>query len=680
MKAPIARKEAKITKLHGYELQDDYFWMRDRAKKKAPEILQHLTDENEYTDEQMLSSKKLEEEIYNEIIGRIEQTDMSVPYKKGNYWYATKTIEGKQYPIYVRSKTFDGKDLETILDQNELAGEFEFFSLSGLSVSDNGKLAAYLIDTVGYRQYTLQIKNLETGEFLPNEMARVTSFTWAGDGNTIYLTTEEEISKRSNKFFRHDVAANTFTEIYEEEDVLCNIFCGRSRDGRMIFLDSAAKTMDEWHYLDTHADSPKLTLIEPKKLGHEYSVDYYDGDFYIITNWQARNFRAVVTPISATTKENWKDFVPAREDVTLEGLDFYKGFAVISERIDGLEKIRIYDFKRGTSRDIQTEESVYMLSLIGLPEFESTSIRYSYSSMITPNSTYEYNLVTGETKLLKQQKVLGGYDKNDYETVRLWAKGRDGTKIPISLMMKKGVPIDGSAPLHLYAYGSYGHSIPPYFSVSRLSLVDRGVIYAIAHIRGGGDLGEKWRQDGRMFKKLNTFYDFIDCAKWLQKEKYTSPEKTTIEGGSAGGLLMGGVANMSPETFRAAVVVVPFVDVINTMLDESLPLTTEEWIEWGNPNKKEAFEYMLKYSPYENVCAQNYPNMLIEIALWDSQVPYWEGAKFAAKVRDLSTNEPEILLKTNMGGGHGGSSGRYERFREVAFEYAYVLRQVGIST
>ncbi|MEZ5346650.1 MAG: S9 family peptidase [Pyrinomonadaceae bacterium] len=681
MKPPVAKKEPKITKIHGYEMKDDYAWMRDRSDKtKSPEIMEYLEAENAYTESVMAPFKTLSERLYEEMIGRIKQTDLSVPYKYRGYWYSTKTIEGKQYPVYLRSKTFDSVDPEVLLDQNKMAEGHKFFSIRSLRISDDGNLLAYLVDTVGYRQYTLQIKDLRTGKILPNKIERVTSLNWASDNNSLFITTEDAVSKRSDTFLRHDVKANTNSELYKEKDVLFNIYSGRSRDNKMIFLNSSAATMDEYYFVpaDDPMSAPKI--IVPREENHEYAVDYYDGAFYITTNKNAENFRVVKAPVADPGEQNWEEFIPYKSSVKIEGIDFFRNYAAVSELENGLEYLRIMDLRTGSSKRLKTDESVYTMGMAnGNAEFDTDSIRYYYASMITPPSTIEYDLKSGKTKLLKQEEVLGGYDKSKYETKRVWATARDGVKVPISMMMKKGTKLDGSAPMLLYAYGSYGISMTPSFSTARLSLVDRGMIYAIAHIRGGSELGEKWRQEGRMYKKLNTFYDFIDSAKWLQENKYTSADRTVIQGGSAGGLLMGGVVNMAPETFKAAIAQVPFVDVMNTMLDETLPLTTEEWIEWGNPNEKEAFDYMIKYSPYDNIRAQTYPNMLIEVSLWDSQVPYWEGAKFAARVRDMKTNESVILLKTNMGGGHGGSSGRYDRYKEIAFDYAYALSQVGIN-
>jgi len=680
LKPPVAKKEPKVLKIHGYELIDNYAWLRDRNEKKNPEIIEYLEAENAYTEAYMKPYEGLVETIYKEILGRIKQTDISVPYKLGKYWYFTKTEEGKQYPIYMRSLDQKGKkNPEVLLDQNEMAKGYKYFAIGEFEVSDDGNLLAFSTDTTGYRQYTLQIKNLKTGEILPNKIERVTSVVWSNDGKYLFYSQEDPVSKRSDKVFRHELATNKNELIYEEKDVLFNVAVGRSRDKKMLFIASYAKTMREYRYLP--ADNPlgEWKIITPRREGHEYSADFYNGEFYILTNKQAENFKVVRAPANDPREENWTDFIPHNPAIKIERVEFFRDYAVVYERENGLEYLKVLDLKtKRAPRRIPTPEEVYTMQPAYNPEFDTEVIRYNYSSMITPLSTYEYNFRTGRTKLLKQQEIPSGYDKSQYETKRVWATARDGTKVPISMVWKKGVKFDGSAPMLLYAYGSYGISMTPNFSVARLSLLDRGMIYAIAHIRGGSELGERWRQEGRMFKKLNTFYDFIDCAKWLIENKYTSSDRLVIQGGSAGGMLMGGVVNMAPELFKAAIIQVPFVDVINTMLDETLPLTTEEWIEWGNPHEKEAFEYMIKYSPYDNIKQQNYPNMLVEIALYDSQVPYWEGAKFVAKVREMKTNDSIVLLKTNMGAGHGGSSGRYDRLKEIAFDYAYALVQVGI--
>lgn len=681
MKPPVAKKEPKVLKIHGYEIVDNYAWLRDRSEKKNPEIIKYLEAENAYTGYFMGKHQGFVDTLYKEMLARIKQTDLSVPYQRGAYWYFNKTEEGKQYPTYLRSRTKDGKNPEVLIDQNALAEGFKFFAISDFVPSDDGNLLAFSTDTTGYRQYLLQIKDLRAGKMLPDKIERVTSVVWSPDGRYLFYSQEDEESKRSDKIFRHVVGTTgPDTLIFDEKDVLFNVGIGRSRDGKMLFIGSVAKTMREFLYLPSNNPTGKFTVISPRREGHEYSADFDNGEFYFITNKNAENFKVMRAPAFDPREKNWTDFIPHNPAIKIEDVSFFKDYAIVSELENGLEYLRAIDMKsRRASVRIETPESVYTMSISFNPEYKTPVIRYNYASMITPNSTYEFDLKTRKSVLIKQQEIPSGYDKTQYETTRIWATARDGVKVPISLMMKKGTKIDGKAPMLLYAYGSYGFSTPPSFSTSRLSLVDRGMIYAIAHIRGGSELGEKWRQEGRMFKKMNTFNDFVDSAKWLIKEKYTSSDRLVIQGGSAGGLLMGAVVNQSPQTFKAAIVQVPFVDVMNTMLDETLPLTTEEWIEWGNPHEKKAWDYMYQYSPYDQVKAQDYPNMLIEVSLNDSQVPYWEGAKFAAKLRDMKTDDNVILLKTNMGAGHGGSSGRYDRLKEVAFDYAYALTEVGIT-
>jgi oligopeptidase B len=682
MKPPVAKKEPKVLKIHGYEIVDNYAWLRDREEKKNPEIIKYLEAENAYTESFMGQHKGFVDNLYKEMLGRIKQTDLSVPYRLGDYWYFSRTEEGKQYPTYLRSRTRDGKDAEVLLDQNEMAKGFKYFAIGSFDVSDDGNLLAFSTDPTGYRQYTLQIKDLRTGKILPDKIERATSTEWSNDGKYLFVGQEDPVSKRTDKIWRHQVGtADKNDLVYEDKDLLFNVGIGRSRDKKMLFIGSYAKTMREYRYLPADNALGEWKVLSPRREGHEYSADFYNNDFYITTNKDAENFKVVRAPLSDPSEKNWADFIAHNPAIKIEGVEFFKDHAVVSELENGLEYLKVMNLKgkSGKSTRIATPENVYTMNIGNNPEFDTNAIQYGYASMITPNSTYEYNFKTGKSELLKQMEVLGGYDKTKYETQRLWATARDGVKVPVSVVMKKGTKLDGKAPMLLYAYGSYGASMTPNFSSARLSLVDRGMIYAIAHIRGGSELGEKWRQEGRMFKKLNTFYDFIDTAKWLTANKYTSSDRLVIQGGSAGGLLMGGVVNMSPETFHAAIVQVPFVDVMNTMLDATLPLTTEEWIEWGNPNEKAAWDYMVQYSPYENVKRQKYPNMLIEISLNDSQVPYWEGAKFAAKVREMKTDDNVVLLKTNMGAGHGGSSGRYDRLKEVAFGYAYALTQVGIT-
>lgn len=681
MKPPIAKKEPKILKIHGYEITDNYAWMRDRNKDKDPAIIDYLTAENKYTESFMGKHQPLVDTLYKEMLGRIKQTDLSVPTKIGDYWYFNKTEEGKQYATFLRSKTRDGADPETLLDVNEMAKGFKYFAIGAFEVSDDGNMLAYSTDTTGYRQYTLQFKDLRTGAALPDKIERVTSTEWSADGKYLLYGQEDSVSKRSDKIYRHTVGSTDGdTLIFEEKDVLFNSGIGRSRDKKMMFIQSGAATMTEIRYLAADTPLGEWKVISPRRQDHEYSATFDMGEFYIVTNKDAENSKVVRAPAADPSEANWKDFIPHDPAIKIENISFFKDYAVVSELENGLEYIKVMDRKsKRANMRIATPESVYTMGLSGNPEYDTPYVRYSYSSMITPNSTYEFDLKSRQSSLVKQTEIPSGHNKDNYETTRVWATARDGVKVPVSIVMKKGTKLDGKAPMLLYAYGSYGASMTPNFSVPRLSLVDRGMIYAIAHIRGGSELGEKWRQDGRMFKKMNTFHDFIDSAKWLISNKYTSSDRLVIQGGSAGGLLMGVVVNQSPETFKAAIAQVPFVDVMNTMLDDSLPLTTGEWIEWGNPNEKKAWDYMVTYSPYDNVKAQNYPNMLIEVSLNDSQVPYWEGAKWAAKLREMKTDQNIILLKTNMGAGHGGASGRYDRLKEVAFDYAYALVQVGIT-
>ena len=674
---PVAEKKLKTTEINGYKLEDNYFWLREKTN---PAVKQYLDAENTYTETVMKPTAEFQKNLYGEMLGRIKQTDTNVPYRYGDYDYYTRTEDGKQYTIYARRKTGAANAKEEItIDANEMAAGLKFFAIGAYSISDDGNLLAFSTDKTGYRQYTLQIKDLRTGEILPDKIERVTSAVWANDNKTLFLVTEDDVTKRSDKFWKHTVGANKTDLVYTEPDDLYDIGVNRSRDRKMIFLTSFAKTMREVRYAPADNSNAAFKIVLPREKDHEYSVDYDNDQFYITTNKNAKNFRVVTAPVSDPAEKNWKEYIAHNPKIKIEDVNFFKDYAVVSELENGLEYLRVIDKKTGNSKRISTPEEVYSMSVGANPEYNQTKIRYNYTSMVTSPSTFDYDARTDKSVLLKQQEVLGGYDAKNYETKRVWATARDGVKVPVAIVYKKGVKLDGSAPMLLYSYGSYGVSIPPTFSSARLSLLDRGMIYALASIRGGGELGEEWRDAGRMFKKQNTFNDFVDTAEFLVKNKYTSSDRLVIQGGSAGGLLMGAVTNMRPDLFKAVIAQVPFVDVINTMLDETLPLTTSEFIEWGNPKEKPAFDYMIKYSPYDNVKAQKYPAMLIEVSLNDSQVPYWEGAKFAAKIRELKTDNNILLLKTNMGAGHGGSSGRYDKLHEVAFDYAFALNQVGIT-
>jgi oligopeptidase B len=683
--APVAKKVPRETKIHGYTLKDDYFWMREKAD---PEVIRHLEAENAFTEAVMAHTKALQETLYKEMLGRIKQTDLSVPSRRGAYWYYSRTEEGKQYPYMCRRKgTMEGPE-EILLDLNALAEGHKYLGLGGYVVSDDANWLAYSVDTTGYRQHTLFVKDLRTGALSSEKIERTGSIVWANDNRTIFYTTEDPVSKRSDRFWRHIVGTGRSDLVYEETDELFDIGAGRSLDREVIFLASYAKTSREYRYLPAGRPEGTFQVIAPRQEGHEYDVDHYNGEFYITTNKGAKNFKVVRAPMSDPAEKNWNVFIAHNPAVKIESLSFFKDHLVVSERERGLNYLRVIDMSRrtdsggtsvGRSHRIETDEPDYFMALGANPEFDTLTVRYSYQSMVTPSTVYEYDLNTRARTLLKRQEVLGGYDPGDYEAKRVWANARDGKQVPISLVYKKGLKLDGQAPMLLYAYGSYGASMAPTFSSNRLSLLDRGAIYAIAYIRGGGELGEEWREQGRMMLKMNTFNDFIDSAEYLVSNRYTSSDRLVIQGGSAGGLLMGAVTNMRPDLFKAVVAQVPFVDVMNTMLDASLPLTTSEYTEWGNPNEKAAFDYLLKYSPYDNIKAQPYPAMLVHVSLNDSQVPYWEGAKFVAKLRALKTDSNVLLLKTNLGAGHGGASGRYDALRETAFTNAFVLWQMALA-
>jgi len=673
---PMAEKKTKTTNIHGVTLVDDYFWMREKAN---PSVLAHLKAEDAYAESLMKHTAPLQEKLYNEMLSHIKQTDINVPYREGNYFYYSRTEEGKQYPIFCRKKGNPEAPEEIYLDMNELAKGQTFMSLGALFPSDDGNLLAYSTDNTGYRQYTLQVKDLRTGQVFPEKIERVTAVVWANDNKTLFYVTEDATTKRSDKFFRHVLGTDKTDLVYEEKDELFDIFVGRSRDKAVIFLEAASKTSTESRYLLASQPNSELKVILPRQPEHEYDTDYRDNLFYIRTNKGAKNFRIVTAPVSDPSEKNWKEFVAHNPAVKLDAISLFSNHAVLSEWENGLQQLDVIDFKTNKRQRIKFPEPVYSAGLSTNREFDTTVVRFGYNSLVTPYSVFDYDMNTGKTTLLKQTEVPGGFDRTNYKSERVFATASDGTKIPMSIVYRKGVKLDGSAPLLLYGYGSYGASIPPTFSSSRLSLLDRGVVFVIGHIRGGGEMGEEWRQAGRMMKKMNTFTDFIACAEALIQMKYTSKDRLVIQGGSAGGLLMGVVSNLRPDLFKAVVSQVPFVDVLNTMLDASIPLTTSEYIEWGNPNEKAAFEYMKTYSPYDNVAKKDYPAMLVKVSVNDSQVPYWEGTKLVAKLRAMKTDSNPLLLKVNFGAGHGGASGRYDALRETAFDYAFMLWQMGVK-
>ncbi|HEV8135924.1 MAG TPA: S9 family peptidase [Pyrinomonadaceae bacterium] len=673
---PMTEKKPKTTNIHGVTLVDDYFWLREKTN---PAVMAHLQAENDYADAMMKPTSALQEKLYNEMLSHIKQTDDTVPYKWGDYFYYQRTVTGLQYPIFCRKKGSTTAPEETVIDVNELAKGEKFMSVGQFVPSDDGNLLAYTTDNTGYRQYTLHVKDLRNGQLFPEKIERVNTVSWATDNKTLFYVTEDAVTKRSDKFFRHVLGSDKSDLMFEEKDELFDIGNGRTRDGKVIFLESAAKTSTEVLYLFADKPDSQLKVVLPREPEHEYEVDHRGDLFYIRTNKNAKNFRIVTAPVDDPSEKNWKEFVAHRPAVKVEDISLFADYAALSEWENGLQQIEIINFKTNKRNRIEFPEPVYSAGASFNHVFDTNVLRYSYNSLVTPNSTFDYDMNTGKSTLRKQTEVPGGFDRSNYKSERVFATASDGTKIPMSVVYRKGVKLDGSAPMLLYAYGSYGISIPPTFSSNRLSLLDRGVIYVIAHIRGGGELGEEWRQAGRMMNKMNTFTDFIACADHLIKAKYTGKDRIVIQGGSAGGLLMGAVSNLRPDLFKAVIAQVPFVDVLNTMLDASLPLTTSEYIEWGNPNEKPAFDYMKTYSPYDNVQKKDYPAMLVKVSVNDSQVPYWEGTKLVAKLRELKTDKNPLLLKVNFGAGHGGSSGRYDALKETAFDYSFMLWQMGIA-
>jgi oligopeptidase B len=671
-KPPVANKIAKVDTTHDDVRVDNYYWLRDKSN---PEVIAYLEAENKYTGEMMKPAQALQETIYNEILRRTKLTDLSVPYKLGDYWYYARTEEGKQYQIYCRKYKSIEAEEQITLDLNKLAEGHKFLGLGAYNVSDDGNLLVYSLDTTGFRVYNLYIKNLQTGELLPDNVGAITSVEWAADNKTLFYV-KEDAAKRPYRLFRHVLGDKNDELIFEEKDELYRIYTYRSNDKQFVFFASASSITCEVSYLPSDKPNESFKLILPREVEHEYSVDHREGLFYIRTNKNAKNFRLVTAPVSSPTK--WKELIQHRKNIKLENINLFKAYAVFTERENALITFKVLDFRTNKTKTIKFPEPVYSAFPATNPEYNTKLFRYSYQSFITPSSVFDYDMEKGISKLLKQTKVLGGYDPKQYVSERIYAKASDGKRIPISIIYKKGIKKNGTNPLLCYGYGAYGASMPVAFSIPRLSLLDRGVVYALAHIRGGGDLGEEWYDDGKMMKKINTFTDFIACAEYVIKKKYTSKEKLAIQGGSGGGLLIGAVLNMRPDLFKVAHMAVPFVDVVNTMLDESLPLTVGEFLEWGNPKIKEEYEYIKSYCPYTNIEARAYPDILITTSLNDSQVMYWEPAKYTAKMRTLKTDNNLLLLKTNMGAGHGGASGRYDAFKEQAFIYAFILHELGI--
>ena len=683
---PIAPKNTTETLRHGVTLRDDYAWLRD---KENPEVTAHLEAENAYAEAVTAPLAALREELYQEMLSHVKQTDVSVPYRDGAWWYYVRTEEGLQYSIYCRKRGGEaGPDSaaaeEVLLDGNALAEGHAFFAIGDTGISDDGRWLAYTTDMTGFRQYTLRAKDLETGETLPGEVERVGSVVWAADNKTLFYTVEDEQQKRQYQLYRAD--GQRLPEavlVYQEDDERFNVGVGRTRDGRYLVLEAGSHITTECRFLAADEPGGEFTLIAPREDDHEYFIDHRNGLWFIRTNDQGRSYRLVTAPVDAPGRENWTERIAHRDDVALDAVDLFRDYFVACEREDGLPRLRIWQFE-GQGANAQTAGE------IAFPEpaydahpginrvFETNTFRYAYQSLVTPSSVFEFDVAARSSTLLKQLEIPGGFDRTLYASERIHARAADGVEVPISIVYRKDKRELGKDPLYVYGYGSYGYALPIGFNSNRLCLLDRGVVMAYAHIRGGGELGEPWHDAGKMLVKRNTFTDFITCIDHLTAESYGDPARVAIEGGSAGGLLMGAVVNMAPELARVVLSHVPFVDVMNTMLDASLPLTVPEYEEWGDPNEEKCFRYMLSYSPYDNLRAAEYPAMLVRTSLHDSQVMYWEPAKYVAKLRTLKKDSQPLLLVTNMRAGHGGASGRYDYLKEIAFDYAFMLRELGL--
>jgi oligopeptidase B len=676
---PVAKMAHTENHINGGKLVDDYHWLRDKSN---PEVAQYLQAENAYADGVMKPTGTLQQKLYDEMVSHIKETDVNVPYKDGGYFYYSRWEKGQQYPIFARKKGNLEAAEEITLDVNELAKGQPFMSLGTYDPSDDGNLLAYSTDNTGFRQYKLRVRDLRTGKDSDVVADKVGSVAWANDNKTLFYTVEDDKTKRQYQLYRHTLGSATGKDdlVFEEKDERFNVGAGKSRSGKYIFLQVSSHTTSEARMLDADNPGGEWKLIAPREQGVEYYPDHHGDQFYIRTNDKGRTFRLVSAPINAPGKENWKEIIPVRPDVMLNDIEVFADFYVLVEREHGLPELTIVNFANGEKKRIAHPEPVYTASPQTNREYKTRMFRYAYQSLVTPASVFDYDVEKHTSTLLKQTEVPGGYDASKYQSERVWATATDGVKVPVSLIYRKELKkADGSNPLYVYAYGSYGAILPVTFSATRLSLLDRGVVMAFAHIRGGGDMGKPWHDAGRMMNKMNTFTDFIACTEYLVANKYGSRDKIAIEGGSAGGLLMGAVTNLRPDLFKVVVSHVPFVDVMNTMLDASLPLTVPEYEEWGNPNEKAAYDYMLKYSPYDNLKKGVYPALLVKTSFNDSQVMYWEPAKYVAKLRTLKTDKNVLLLKTNMAAGHGGASGRYDRYKEVAFDYAFMLMQLGVE-
>ncbi|RKS52955.1 oligopeptidase B [Gillisia mitskevichiae] len=678
---PKAKKIAKELKAHNDVRIDDYYWLNDREN---PEVIKYLDQENEYNEQMTAHTKQFQADLFDEMKARIKEDDSSVPYKLNGYWYLTRFEKGKDYPIYSRKKESLDAPEEILFDVNEMAEGHEYYSLGGLNVSSDNKLMAFGVDTVSRRKYTIQVKNLETGEILKEKIKTTTGgSTWANDNKTLFYTKKDDKTLRSNQIYKHVLGTSTKEDqlVFEEEDETYNTYIYKSKSKKYLVIGCHSTLTSEFRILEADNPNGEFRIVQARERGLEYGLTHFEDSFYILTNKDgATNFKLMKTPVDNTGQENWVEVIPHRDDYLLEDIDIFEHYLVISERNEGLNKIKITKWHSDESYYLPFDNETYTAYTSINPDFDTDILRYTYNSLNNPTAVIDFNMATKEKVVLKEQEVIGGeFKKENYTTERIWATSEDGTKIPISLVYRKDLKKDGANPLLQYAYGSYGSTIDPYFSSVRLSLLDRGFIYAIAHIRGGEYLGRAWYEDGKLLRKMNTFTDFIDVSKYLIDQKYTSAEHLYAMGGSAGGLLMGAVVNIAPELYNGIIAAVPFVDVVTTMLDDSIPLTTGEYDEWGNPNEEKYYKYMLSYSPYDNVTKHNYPNMLITTGLHDSQVQYWEPAKWVARLRELKTDDNKLLFHINMDAGHGGASGRFEALKEVAEEYAFLLDLEGIT-
>lgn len=678
---PSAKKISKTLETHNHVRIDNYYWLNDREN---PEVIDYLNAENDYTKALMAHTEDFQKDLFEEMKGRIKEDDSSLPYKLNGYWYITRYETGKDYPVYLRKKGSLDAEEEILFDCNEMAKDQSYFSLGGISISPDNKMAAFSTDTVSRRQYTVQIKNLETGEILADKILNTTgSATWANDNKTLFYTMKDAVTLRSHKIFKHKLGTDSKDdfEVYHEDDETFNTFVYKTKSKKYIVIGSSSTLSSEYQILSADTPDGEFKMFQERTDDMEYSIAHYNDAFYIISNCDgATNFKLLKTSETATEKENWEDLLPHREAVLLEDIEIFKDYLVVNERENGLNNIRIISWDGSEDYYLPFNSETYTSYIGNNPDFDSDVMRYGFNSLTTPSSVMDYNFKTKTSEIKKEQEVLGGkFNKENYESKRVWATARDGVKVPMSLVYKKGIKLDGTNPLLQYAYGSYGSTTDPSFSTIRLSLLDRGFIYAIAHIRGGEYLGRHWYETGKLLTKKNTFTDFIDCSKFLIEENYTSNKHLYAYGGSAGGLLMGAIINMNPELYNGVLAAVPFVDVVTTMLDDTIPLTTGEYDEWGNPNNEEYYHYMTSYSPYDNVEAKDYPNMLVTTGLHDSQVQYWEPAKWVAKLRELKTDSNKLLLQTDMESGHGGASGRFESLKEVALEYAFLLDLEGIT-